>query len=67
MDLCCRDIGIIITGMSEPGESFTIDIGSEGAIRGAQNVESKIKFFMPDQKRVLDIFLADIGFGLYNC
>lgn len=55
--------------MSEPRETVSIQVHSQGRVTYHQRIDSQVKFLPSYQKRVRDIFLDDVIVSLdsLNC
>ena len=50
--------------MGKAGEPRTVQVDDQRVMGCNKNVNSQIKFFVPNQKGILDVPLNDVGFRL---
>lgn len=58
------NVANVVAIVRESAEPRTIQINSQRRMASDQNIDAHIKLLMPNQQRVVDVALNDVGLGL---
>lgn len=50
--------------MGEPAKTRAVEVDKQRIVRSNEDVNTHIELLMPDQQRVVDVTLHDVGLGL---
>lgn len=50
--------------MGEPAKTRAVEVDKQRVVRSNEDVNTHIELLMPDQQRVVDVTLHDVGLGL---